>query len=71
MAICPYCDLGAAVEIGGLWVHKRPDRWISCNLKNERPQGEDQEVDKRDSHLHEHPFTQEMRNNWMASVSAD
>jgi hypothetical protein len=35
MAVCPYCGENNAVEVGGLWVHQFPSRWISCNLKNQ------------------------------------
>lgn len=35
MANCPYCVGDVAVEVLGIWVHKLPSRWISCNLRNQ------------------------------------
>lgn len=35
MAVRPYCGGNIAVEVFGLWVHKFPSRWITCNLKKQ------------------------------------
>lgn len=49
MIVCPYCGADLAVEICGLWIHKFPDRWISCDLKNQERLGRVVEDDQTDN----------------------
>jgi hypothetical protein len=51
MTVCPFCVGDVAVEVSGLWVHKFPSRWITCNLKNQKSPLEDVVISKPDSGL--------------------
>jgi hypothetical protein len=37
MNACPFCVENSPVEVLGLWVHKFPNRWITCNTRNQDP----------------------------------
>ena len=57
MGVCTYCDGDAAVEVFGLWVHKLPDRWISCNFKNQKCLSKNNQTKNHETYPHDVQLT--------------